>query len=461
MARIFKVLRFAILAAAFSYAAHADQPVQLTVQGGAGQRALCLHGYGVAGSNPDDICVPIGTFDPVAHTASITGGLTLPSLGLLAPYTGAVATRGYVPDLTNGGSQQSMMRSIHVARDTITSLQVVYGNWYAIPGGAETGLASSMSVTASIEYPVGTFTQVTFNNSATGSIASGATIVSDPVSVSIPRGAQFFVRSWKNSASGIIYTNTPANVSAGEAFLFGATTPDLTMGGTVTDGDGGSNMSGPLAIIGTTTRPSVFISGDSRAMGLKDTPDIPADDLGDIARSVGPSFSYINAGISGDTVNAASTNYTKRLALSQYCSHIVVNYGVNDLFAGRTAAQVQSSLTTLYGLFGGKPIIQATIEPETTSTDSWATTVNQTKVGWDSVRITVNNWIRSVPPLTIGYLEVADVYETARNSGLFKVNGTANYFTSDGVHGVLASYQQVQVAIQPQLNALISKPVGR
>jgi hypothetical protein len=82
MARIFKVLRLAIcaLAAAFSYAAHADQPVQLSVQGGSGSRTLCLHGYGVAGNNPDDICVPIGVFDPVAHTGAIPGPSMLPGL---------------------------------------------------------------------------------------------------------------------------------------------------------------------------------------------------------------------------------------------------------------------------------------------------------------------------------------------------------------------------------------------
>lgn len=34
----------------------------------------------------------------------------------------------------------------------------------------------------------------------------------------------------------------------------------------------------------------------------------------------------------------------------------------------------------------------------------------------------------------VGYFETADAVETARNSGKWKVDGTANKYTSDGVH---------------------------
>jgi lysophospholipase L1-like esterase len=77
----------------------------------------------------------------------------------------------------------------------------------------------------------------------------------------------------------------------------------------------------------------------------------------------------------------------------------------------------------------GLPVFQNTITPSTTSTDSWATTGNQTPESSNAVRVQVNDWIRTVPSPLSGYFEIADLAETARNSGIWKAG-----YTSDGLH---------------------------
>jgi hypothetical protein len=60
--------------------------------------------------------------------------------------------------------------------------------------------------------------------------------------------------------------------------------------------------------------------------------------------------------------------------------------------------------------------------------------VNQTPAATEANRVSLNTWLRTVPSPLTGVVEIADVFETARNSGLWKVNGTANYYTTDGIH---------------------------
>ncbi len=198
------------------------------------------------------------------------GGVAPPS------YLGLVATKTYVA--TNGpGALQSQSRTRHRAADTISSLQIVWGNWYVTQTTCvETAGGSTASITASIEYPVGTFTPVKFNGSTGAAVISGSNVVSDTVAVSIPKGAFFFVRMHFSTSGGTISTQTRpasapfgqiADLANGEAVTYGTSVVDQTMGGTVVDSAGdGTVWTGPLAIIGATRLPSVYILGDSRAL---------------------------------------------------------------------------------------------------------------------------------------------------------------------------------------------------
>ena len=137
-------------------------------------------------------------------------------------YEGLVATRarmmGSPPSV---GNHQIMMRSAHFATETLTSIRIVFSNFYNANrnGGSpilDSGRGAAASITASVEYPAGTFTQVKFDGLATGSIPNANVLFSDYMTVSIPSGAQFWVRLFTNNPAGIIF-NPWQNTFLGEA----------------------------------------------------------------------------------------------------------------------------------------------------------------------------------------------------------------------------------------------------
>lgn len=364
-------------------------------------------------------------------------------------YIGQVATKTWVPIATSAGNKQFMSRSPHIARDNIQRLQIVLPNWYWDRAAAkdEKGSGGNTTYTASIEYPVGVFTQIKFSGLAAGVAASGNNLVSDWCDVSIPNGAWFFVRVWCNAIAGIVFHGgftagalgvSICDTANGQRLTYGASgVVDQTMGGTVVDtGTGNKPCFTPLAIIAETRKPSIFLMGDSINYGTGDTFD-ETGDLGILARAIGPALPYINAGCHGDTAQTARSNYAKRSALIQYCSHVVCELGFNDLSASagnRTAAQLQADLAVMYAFAGGKPISQTTITPRSTSTDNWATPGLQTIDANNAQKTLFNTWVRSKPTPLAGYFDLGDVLATSRDSDKWKTTGSAYGYTQDGVH---------------------------
>jgi hypothetical protein len=77
----------------------------------------------------------------------------------------------------------------------------------------------------------------------------------------------------------------------------------------------------------------------------------------------------------------------------------------------------------------GLKVFQTTICPRTTSTDNWTTTTNQTPYAHEDIRVALNDWIRTCPAPLSGFFDAADLAETSRNSGIWKVG-----YPSDGTH---------------------------
>lgn len=348
-------------------------------------------------------------------------------------YIGQVATRSGLLNWTNGTNKQMMSRSRHQARENISLLKIAVPNWYcalqvAPSNGTEANNGASTTVTASIEYPVGVFTRITFGGSVSGVNPAGSTIYSDWVNVSIPNGADFYVRLWTSNPTGLVYYNNHI-AQSGEMNAFGVTTPDLTMGGSFA---AASNiMQVPCAIIGYATQPSFWLAGDSRCAGISDSASASLN-VGELARTIGNKFAYINAGIASDRVNLASANYTRRLELSQFCSHIISNYGINDNRSdggNRSSAQVMTDLNTFGALFGGKPFYQCTIAPYTSSTDSFATTANQsTAVNTNHAQLLVLNDAIRAGGVTSAW-GIIEIWNAVTTSGVWTPG-----LTTDGLH---------------------------
>ena len=80
-------------------------------------------------------------------------------------FDGLAATRGTVPT-DNSGDTQAMSRLGSFTRAPVTKIKIVTPNWYGGSGaGGETAPGGTATVTASIEYPQGTCTQLTWSSS--------------------------------------------------------------------------------------------------------------------------------------------------------------------------------------------------------------------------------------------------------------------------------------------------------
>lgn len=353
-------------------------------------------------------------------------------------YDGFAATRGRMPTHIAGLTNVNT-RSGHYARTDISQLKILCPNYYE----SEIGPGGATTITASVEYPAGTLTQILFSGSASGTIPNGGTLISDYITPTfpIPNGERFWIRTHQVNSSGVVYTgSTDADAKdlfMGDCYEISAT--DRTMSGVVPPVE--TIASYAPAVIAPMTAPSVLMLGASIITGVTDVLDMSGD-LGIVARTIGPSFGYFSPSMPGETAARFVAAHTERMKALPFCTYVYCDYGYNDYLPGDSAATVKGNLTTIYGYFSTKTINQLTQCPRSTSTDSWATTANQTVVanyGPGSARDTVNIDLRSTafgPPG--GFSDVGSVCEYSPPSGLYLANKTI-----DGIHPNNSGYLDI------------------
>lgn len=349
------------------------------------------------------------------------------------PYIGQVGSTGLIPDQKNAGAQQLMSRSPHWVLDDVTWVQLAFGNFYVF-NQAETALGTnSAQITASIENPAGVFTRVTFNaGQITGVIPPNSMIWSDPIPVNIRRLTQIACRTWYNNPDGIAYCAYP---NFGNLMNFGATVADLTMTAGTIPAQTGAGY-GPLAMISYTSRPSVGMPGDSRWVGLGDTPDSCLVRSW-AARMLTPAFATINLGVGGDRCASFVSSHAIRHALLAFTSHIWSNYCINDILSGGTAAAAHASLQQLIALpnVAGKPFYQTTLEPIGVTGTPWNSDGGQTASATNPQRVIWNDTLLGGVNGVNGILDVNKIAESPTKTGVFATDGfAANPITNDGNH---------------------------
>jgi hypothetical protein len=390
----------------------------------------------------------------VSPDGTVTVGHTVldPVLGITAPnvsgpYLGLIATHTETPMTTSAAISWWMNRSAHIARQNIpvNGMRVVWGNYYvSVTNGTENGPGGTSTYKAAVEYPAGTITPCTFGGNATVGVTGTNDAITDPCGPAVPYGAQFFVRLlYTNTAGTAIYSTggTGRWPNPGNGAVFGTGTPqDLVASGAVPVSSTAEFL--PAAIVGYTSNPSVCLTGDSRTYARADTPDFTGA-TGSLARVIGKVYAYTMMAVEQTTGAQALANYANRSRIIRYCSHVVDAYGINDLNLGVTAANLaitRASLATLWG----KPVIGTTLAPKTTSTDSWATTANQSVAIDPSafnalVRAGINGEIgyfdldAAVDPLGINKWPVSFVPGAT--------SGSAGFSTADGIHASPAGIQ--------------------
>jgi lysophospholipase L1-like esterase len=166
-------------------------------------------------------------------------------------------------------------------------------------------------------------------------------------------------------------------------------------------------------------------------------------------------------------------------------THILCELGVNGLSAGFATWSSHLLGTGTKGAWGslaafGVPIYQTTITPQTTSSDAWATVNNQTvaSAGNETARLAANAWLRDGAPISAspaaggtvaavgasgvlragqtghplaGIIEVADLAESARDSGKWKAG-----YTGDGTHPNATGAAALAAALVPATLGLVA-----
>lgn len=387
--------------------------------------------------------------EAATHKASL---VSLLGEALYSPtrYLGSVAAGGTLfPTAFEAANKQSMTRARFNARDRIDAVMMAFTNFYvastaAPQDGTErapNGGSQAATVFASIEDESGNITQMKWNGASSGTIAAGQLAFTDltPLKAPIASGAKPWWRAHFSNQDGRLYSLLYP-YQTGDGIAVGATTPNLTMGGSVAQTTG--QMYTPVAIIGYTNKPTVGLLGDSRVAARAEVTGDASLNFGCLGRSIGPSLAYINISATSDRAMWAKVNYTQRAKLLPYVSHLICELGIGDLIASQTSAQLVTSLGTFYGLLGGKPIWQTTLQPVTTGAWTLADGSDQTVFANEAQRVVFNNAVRAGIAGTQGHFDLSAVVELAIDGGKWK----APNYTSDGTHELKLANRAYQAA---------------
>lgn len=353
------------------------------------------------------------------------------------PYLGPVATCGLIPDNTNTGANQLTSRTFHWACEEIRSIIPVYANFFvashqAPADGSEhsiNGGVAAAGITCSVEQVIGgTRVQGKFSGSVQGSIPAGGLLVGDAITCNLAAGQLFAMNQWFSNTDGIAFCGYP---NFNNQMDFGTTATDKTMSGTPASQAAAAYA--PVALLGMTTRETIALIGDSRCIALGDTPDT-AYVRGYLARSLA-GRATVNLGVGSDAAHWALTNYTNRGQLAGYCSHVIGQYGINDIFGlGRTAAQAHADIQSFLALpsIAGKPTWWTTLEPIGV-TGTYTSDAGQTAGSTNAAVQTFNATMRAGIAGIRGVIDTDKFLESATKSGVFSnVLGAA--LTTDGAH---------------------------
>lgn len=389
-----------------------------------------------------------------------------------------VATRAN-PALDSGTTPSSGLlggtaRTLHTATRTAHGIQVAYTNWYTVAGGpAEADGVNDLYVSAAIYYNATVF-PLRFGGQRQARVAPGGVVLSDPCGVEIPKGSAYSILTWVGVDAGGSFPRNINLINGAEGHNYSAAGgPDLTASGGA--GLSGQNLNsagyGPSAILGRVIdpgKPVILLAGDSILYGTQDT------STGYGVRALAGNYSFQKIAMPGEAlsqfIGSSGLFRHRRMALAELCgvTHVLTDYTVNSLSATTIQADVVTAWMVLsrYG-----PVTAASLTPQTSSTDAWATTTNQAVLypsDREPRRVAFNGWLRDgapingITPQAVGasgdgvvragqpghplanVVEVADLAETARNSGIWRAG-----YTSDGTHPNPTGAAALAAAIDP------------
>lgn len=352
----------------------------------------------------------------VVSPPSILSGVTKPGPArsrLLVQQSGLVTVAGRqraipcpsVDDTTNNTLNS---RVVHYAPSTsdISDIVLAFPGFGINASFVEADFPVSYTATAAIEYPAGTFYPVYLNGSRNIAVTPGRTLVrTDPLPITIPAGAQFFVKCFASWSAGHFWMTENGGylLAAPQQGWCNAGTglADNTLTATTfTQSESGNGFT-PF-VYGRLASPiaSVGILGDSISVATGEQADsvTGAIFMERAFRGIIPVNNVSKVGLGLLNLVPGQRNEGMHLILRDSISHLIISLGRNDL-QGNTAATTEANLQKIMAPFlsRGVKIFGVTVVPTTTSTDNFATTANQTvaNAANETQRLLYNTWLRA------------------------------------------------------------------
>lgn len=317
-------------------------------------------------------------------------------------------------------------------------------------------------VKAAIEIN-GTIHPVTWAGAPQVTLPVDKSMRSDPIAVTVAAGQTIYTRLYS------VGPQVPISLNMTDARC-GQANGDLTTVGADPIPANSTTLHAPSGLYGLTqpTRRAFVILGDSIC------------DSG-WARNAAEQAGWAWADISqyAEPIPTGSRWLAGRLdpAAAYPFTHGLCEYGTNTLANARDQAATQTALVAFWTHIASKGVklAQTTLTPRPTSTDTWTTLANQTPWTYETQRLAINAWIRDGAPLVSGapvaagtsgalrqgqtghplalpYFDLADVWESSRDSGKWRVD--QGDITIDGTHPYPAAATLAQAALLPWVNAL-------
>jgi hypothetical protein len=294
----------------------------------------------------------------------------------------------------------------------VSDISLCFANWQmplANNAGEVQSPGAAGTIKVSLEYN-GNYYPVWFGTGTREvTLDPEGEIWSLPVGIEIPANATFYVRTLYIPASGTTFASNYLDASYGGlsgACYVAADEVDGT--GSFGSGAGGFGLFAPVCITGVPAArvPQVAIIGDSRAAGNEDGGGgvTTSGGGGYLNRAIAATCVSVNLGLFGENGSQFLTAHGSRGKFIAGCDYALEAYGVNDINGGAALATVQATRISIWKLLTqrGLTVFADTLQPKTTSTDSWVTTVNQTHAltsGEETNRVSMNQWIRAGAPL--------------------------------------------------------------
>lgn len=374
----------------------------------------------------------------------------------LAANRGRLATNTFVP----GGVITYRTEHWASPQGNIDQIRPMWIGMYYRNDNYLLGNTGSDTIEASIEYPAGTFTRLTFGGNNQVVLTGGNAVVADACPLVIPKGERFWVRTFLAASSGGLsprcsYPAAPSVIGVTDGADTSGSSKLLT--GTIAVSASG-NVWGPSAIFGRVARAGArgfLLFGDSVQFGASDATSVGAKGgSGIFQRALDPKYPWASIAVGGATLQALVSLPTKITAIMDAMAplggptDVVANYCINDLKAGRTVSQLKADYQTLLGLTGGR-FWPVTVGPRTTSaTSNWTVTpgdqVPRTDGQWSN-HPTFNQDVRAGLPGMAGYIEGGDLYASSRDSGYWAAHSPA--WTDDGTHHTSAGASAIAAAM--------------